>query len=147
MSIRRVNKELKVAPRELDADGHGICLTEVQDENIMDQVWTICPSSGAYMDHSIKINVLICSQYPFKPPKIALQQNIFHPNVDDYKMCLGTVNEWHPKSTICDIMKEIQGLLVSPNLDTALCVDAMELYKQDLKAYNKRALESVILKN
>lgn len=144
MSIRRVNKELKTAPLELDNEGHGIALSKLQDDNIMDQEWIICPDGGAYKDHTIKVNVKIPSEYPFKHPTIRLWKNIFHPNVTDHEMCLGTINEWHPKSTIHDIMKEIHGLLMCPNLDTALCTEAMEVFKSSLKVYTERALKSMM---
>lgn len=138
MSIRRLNKEYGAAPR----DGH-IRLVELVDDDITKQRWEIIPDAelkGAV----ISVLVDAPTNYPFQAPKVMLDKPIFHPNVHERQLCLETINQWNPKTTIHQIMEEVHKLLLSPNIDSALCPEAAELFKQDRPEYIRRAFQSMV---
>ena len=138
MSIRRLNKELKHYPK---GDGP-IQFKELVDDNVAEQRWTILPSVGetvAFDGVLIGLHVKIPGEYPFKAPKVTLDKTIFHPNVHQTAMCLDTVNNWHPKTTVLDVMKEVLSVIMSPTIDTALNTEAANLFMYDRQAYVLRA--------
>tara|TARA_A100001015_G_scaffold288391_1_gene359185 strand:+ start:2274 stop:2687 length:414 start_codon:yes stop_codon:yes gene_type:complete len=128
MSTRRLNKELSALT------GNTFELIELVNDNITHQRWSI---SLAFEDEIIKVNieVTIPPDYPFKSPNVLTEKSLFHPNVLDRKMCLHTINNWHPKTTIKDILTEIHSLLSKPNLDTALFTEALNMYNSNKKQY------------
>jgi len=116
------------------------------NNNISEQQWAILPSEGdtiVFDGASIIINVSVPKEYPFKPPCITLDINVFHPNINERKMCLDKVNNWYPKYTIIKIMEEILNVLMYPNTDTALNSEAAELYIRNRPDYMMKAVESL----
>ncbi len=138
MSVRRITKELSSV-----TDDSGIKLIEIVDDNIMHQRWCV---DVDFEDEKMSINldVKIPPDYPFKAPSVLTEKDIFHPNVLDRKMCLGTTNNWHPKTTIKDILTEIKNTMTNPNLDTALFTEAANILKSNRTQYirlYKKSLE------
>lgn len=145
MSIRRINKELQSAPK----DGT-IKFIEIVNDNITSQRWAVKPGLGdtiAFNDTHIYVSVIIPHQYPFSPPTVKLEKNIFHPNVNNHLLCLNSINNWKPNMTIMKVMEEILNIIMYPNTDAALNDEALELYKSDHRAYVSRARFSAELKN
>lgn len=138
MSIRRLNKELLKYPK----DGP-IRFVELIDDNISQQIWELRPSAGdsvAFEGSVIKVTVNVPCEYPFKPPEIALERTIFHPNVRDLGMCLVRLTTlWNPKLRINQIMEDVLNLIMYPNADNALNTEAAELYLDNRSEYIARA--------
>ena len=138
MSVRRITKELSSV-----TDDSGIKLIEIVDDNIMHQRWSI---DVDFEDEKMSINldVKIPPDYPFKAPSVLTEKDVFHPNVLDRKMCLSTTNDWHPKTTVKDILIEVKNTMTNPNLDTALFTEAANVLKSSKTQYirlYKKSLE------
>jgi ubiquitin-protein ligase len=129
MSIRRLNKELSSV-----AGDDTLQFIELINDNITHQRWSI---GVEFEDGIIKVNITVTvpSDYPFKSPNVLTEKAVFHPNILDCKMCLNTINNWHPKTTIKEILTEVKQLLINPNLDTALFTEAANVLKKDKKQY------------
>jgi ubiquitin-protein ligase len=128
MSIRRLNKELSITGDDT------LELIELVNDNITHQRWSI---DVEFEDEIIKVTIVVTvpSDYPFKSPNVLTEKAIFHPNILDCKMCLNTINNWHPKTTIKEILTEVKHLLINPNLDTALFTEALNIYNSNKKQY------------
>ncbi|KAM0788527.1 SUMO conjugating enzyme Hus5 [Microbotryomycetes sp. NB124-2] len=89
-----------------------------------------------------KMQMIFPEDYPSKPPKCKFTPPLFHPNVyPSGTVCLSILNEeksWKPSITVKQIVLSIQDLLTNPNANDPAQLDAYQLYKKDLKAYEKR---------
>lgn len=87
-------------------------------------------------------------QFPFKPPTVAFQTKIWHPNVtndDKGSMCLGILRPdvWKPASSVSGVLELIRTLLQEPDVDDAVETSIAEQYKSDRKAFEKQAKDWV----
>lgn len=141
MSIRRINKELVTAPKE-----GAIQFKELINDNILQQVWTVICDEGdtvAFNGVTITVNITLTSDYPWKAPKVLLDKNIYHPNVSNGKLCLITLNEWHPKTSVYNVMEEVKKVIMYPNTDVALCDEAAKMFVQNRDKYVMKAIRSI----
>ena len=125
-----MGKELKETPpmgiflidaNDISKQSWDINLSDVPDERIRNQ--------------KIRVSVEVPSDYPFKPPHITLQNNLFHPNVIKNNMCLKTIISWTPKHKIIDVLTEIKNTIALPDLENPLCSEAFCLYKSNREKY------------
>ncbi|KAK4053485.1 Dcp1p-Dcp2p decapping enzyme complex alpha subunit [Microbotryomycetes sp. JL201] len=95
-----------------------------------------------WADGLYKLQMIFPEDYPSKPPKCKFTPPLFHPNVyPSGTVCLSILNEeksWKPSITVKQIVLSIQDLLTSPNANDPAQLDAYQLYKKDIKAYEKR---------
>lgn len=139
--IRRLNRELSAAPKEGD-----VHFVDIIDDRKDRQLWRVTCGAGdtiAFDRAEIDVSVDIPPEYPFKAPSVLLNKHIFHPNVLKGQICLATLKEWTPKSTVEDIVREIRKLLMTPCADSVLCPEALEIYQSNKQEYIMRAVESL----
>lgn len=140
--IRRLNRELSVAPSEGD-----VRFITVIDDRKDKQLWRIRCGAGdtvAFDSVELDITVDIPPEYPFKAPTILLNKSIFHPNVMKGQICLATLREgWTPKCTVDSTLREVRELLMKPCIDSVLCPEALELYQSNRQEYIMRAVDSL----
>lgn len=138
MSSRRLNKEFATFPQ----DGPIRFITLINDD-MSRQKWQITPSSGdsiAFDGVTIGVTIEVPPEYPFRAPKVTLDQSVYHPNVHEHSMCLSRVTNWTPKSSICEIMEEVLQRIMYPDIDTAVNQEAATLYVTARDRYINRAI-------
>jgi ubiquitin-protein ligase len=131
--IRRINKEIAQAPTEGNIRYIGLI-----DKQKNHQTWEITCGAGdtvAFDGVKIKVNVCIPLEYPFKSPQVKLDSTIFHPNVLKEELCLRITKEWTPKNTVYDVMSAINNIIMYPDLESALCVEASDMFKNNRQKY------------
>ena len=139
MSIRRLNKEATSYPTE----GPVRFIGSVHPTgDLTAQQWEVTSNDGPLQGKCIGVKVTVPNEYPFKAPEIKLDRDLFHPNVNKRTMCLDTVNNWSPSSTISDVVKEVFETIVTPKLQSAVNTEAGELYLSNRSAYNAKSLAS-----
>ncbi|RPB13936.1 UBC-like protein, partial [Morchella conica CCBAS932] len=93
---------------------------------------------------TFKLLLTLPTNYPFKPPVLAFQTKIYHPNVsndDKGSMCLGILrsDQWKPSCKIMSVLEMARGLLVEPNPDDAVETTIAEQFKSDKAQFEKNA--------
>eukprot|EP00775_Hariotina_reticulata_P003779 gene3779-4038_t len=94
---------------------------------------------GALLTHSFHaggvffINIHFPPDYPFKPPKVAFQTKVYHPNVNSQgSICLDILkDQWSPALTISKVLLSISSLLTDANPDDPLVPEIAHIYKSD----------------
>jgi ubiquitin-conjugating enzyme E2 L3 len=84
-------------------------------------------------------------EYPFKPPKIVFNTQIYHPNIDEKgQVCLGVIaaNNWKPATRIAQVIHSLLDLINEPELDHPLRSNLAEDYRNDKGKFFKTAEES-----
>lgn len=105
---------------------------------------TILGQSNTIYDTGVFfLDIDIPGDYPHKPPTIKFTTKIYHPNIElNGGICMSMLTDtWSPKYTIRHILDEINKLLYTPDIDSALRADIANQYKSDLAAYEHTARE------
>lgn len=104
-------------------------------DNLFNWVATITGAKGTvYEGLMYKLTLSFPGRYPYIPPVVKFQTQIYHPNVDEQgNICLDILKEkWSALLDIKSILISIQSLLGEPNIDSPLNTEAAELWsKQD----------------
>merc|ERR1711977_317865 len=101
------------------------------------------PPESIYSGGHFRIHLDFPLQFPFKPPTVAFQTKIWHPNVtndDKGSMCLGILRPdvWKPASSVSGVLELIRALLQEPDIDDAVETSIADQYKNDRKAFEKQ---------
>ena len=108
--------------------------------------WKILIHAKEPYDNIAELNAIIPLDYPFTAPKIKFISSIFHPNIDKKgDICLDMLkSEWKPTYTMARLIETIISMLSNPNPDDPYNIDAANLYKKDITAYNIQAKYSLM---
>ena len=142
-AIRRLKKEYN----DFKKDPPSNCDAVIVASNYNHWEGTILgPSSSPYQGGIFKLDIIIPSDYPFKPPKIAFKTKIYHPNINERgEICLDILkSQWSPALRISKVLLSICSLLEDPNPDDPLDTSAARLYKSNREGYNKKVKDYVI---
>eukprot|EP01087_Luapelamoeba_hula_P025338 TRINITY_DN9_c0_g1_i2.p1 TRINITY_DN9_c0_g1~~TRINITY_DN9_c0_g1_i2.p1 ORF type:complete len:155 (-),score=12.65 TRINITY_DN9_c0_g1_i2:52-516(-) len=115
-------------------------------EALSDLYLTPCPlvrTLSLVSFHTQKLE--FTEEYPNKPPKVAFESKMFHPNVyADGSICLDILqNQWSPIYDIAAILTSIQSLLYDPNPNSPANSEAARLYQENKREYNRKVKEIV----
>ncbi|KIZ02260.1 ubiquitin-conjugating enzyme E2 D/E [Monoraphidium neglectum] len=101
------------------------------------------PADSPYAGGVFFINIHFPPDYPFKPPKVAFQTKVYHPNVNSQgSICLDILkDQWSPALTISKVLLSISSLLTDANPDDPLVPEIAHIFKSDRQRYEETARE------
>ena len=105
----------------------------------------IGPPKSAYSGGFFKLSINFPIDFPDTKPNIKFKTKIFHPNIDydDGEICIDSLKNWKPSTSIKQVLYSIYCLLIVPNPDDSLNYEAGQLFKEDYFAFLNRANEDV----
>lgn len=120
-----------------------ICIENHDDLSRL--VFTLkCPEGTPHEGMKLCVQFVFPSDYPFVPPQVKVLTSIFHPNISqDGHLCLEVLSsKWKTSNTIKDVLDEIQSLIVHPNLESPINIEAATLFQEDKEAYQQKVKSS-----
>lgn len=135
MNSKRLTKEIS----DLQNAGWDI---ELVDDKITE--WQLAlsgPDNSPYFGGTFLLSLVFPEDYPFGAPKLRFLTKIYHPNIDiKGGVCMGVLkDDWRPVITVQKLLVMVNALLVQPNPDDPLNVEAAKLLVSDPKAYAEKA--------
>ncbi|KAG9508721.1 Ubiquitin-conjugating enzyme E2 S, partial [Fragariocoptes setiger] len=99
------------------------------------------PAGTPYEDGTFRVRLVLGKSYPATPPKGYFVTKIFHPNVSrEGEICVNTLKkDWNKDLGLKHIFVTIKCLLIAPNAESALNMDAGRLLLEDYEDYARRA--------
>ncbi|OMJ65620.1 hypothetical protein SteCoe_37892 [Stentor coeruleus] len=100
------------------------------------------PDDTVYQGGTFIIDIIIPSEYPYKPPKMKFDTKIWHPNISSQTgaICLDILkDEWSPALTIRTALLSLQALLCNPEPDDPQDAVVASQYKNNRDLFNQTA--------
>jgi ubiquitin-protein ligase len=126
-TLRRIVKEFENFQKDKP---EGLSMKQV-NENDAYKWHTIMvgPNGSDYESCKYLLSITYPYEYPFAPPIIKFLSPILHPNVNESgEICLNILKKddgWSPALPISKVLLSLQNLLMEPNPDSALNIDAV----------------------
>ena len=142
-TIKRILKEFENLQKEKP---EGISMKQLNENDAYK--WNAIlfgPDGSDYESCKYLLSITYPFEYPFAPPTIKFISPILHPNVNETgEICLNILKKddgWSPALSISKVLLSLQNLLMEPNPDSALNIDAVIEKKknpEEFKAKVKR---------
>eukprot|EP00994_Dinema_validum_P002264 NODE_1491_length_931_cov_179.629252_g1156_i0.p1 GENE.NODE_1491_length_931_cov_179.629252_g1156_i0~~NODE_1491_length_931_cov_179.629252_g1156_i0.p1 ORF type:complete len:212 (+),score=34.22 NODE_1491_length_931_cov_179.629252_g1156_i0:72-707(+) len=136
---------VKIVWRELSAlmkdKMDGIQLS-INEENLAHIEASIMgPENTPFQGGVFTVRLVLDADYPESPPKGYFLTRIFHPNVSGKgEICVNTLKkDWHKDCGLKHVLMIIRCLLIEPNPESALNMDAGHLILENYEEFCKRA--------
>jgi len=138
--FKRLRREYEI----IQKDPGNISVSPIDEENIYEwQAIIIGPKDTPYEGGIFKLGIKIPDQYPFRPPKVTFETQIFHPNINRKgEICLDILRDaWSSSLTLKGVLLSISSLMDKPNPDDPLMPEIARIYKNDINRFNEKAAE------
>lgn len=140
MASKRIQKELT----DLQRDPPPNCSAGPAGEDLFHWQATIMgPADSPFAGGVFFVSIHFPPDYPFKPPKVAFQTKVYHPNINSQgAICLDILkDQWSPALTVSKVLLSICSLLTDPNPDDPLVPEIAHIIKTDKRRYEDTARE------
>lgn len=100
------------------------------------------PQGTPYEAGKFVIDITLPADYPFVPPKMKFDTQIWHPNISSQSgaICLDILkNEWSPALTIRTALISLQALLSAAEPDDPQDAVVAKMYKEDRPKFDQQA--------
>ncbi|TGJ83207.1 hypothetical protein E0Z10_g5569 [Xylaria hypoxylon] len=146
--MRRVAKELS----DMVADAANSKISAEPVDNSGDLTHLKARISGPpgtpYEGGKFIVDVKIPTEYPFRPPSMKFDTQVWHPNISSVTgaICLDTLSTaWSPVLTIKSTLLSLQSLFESPEPKDPQDAEVAKMMINDPEAFNKKAHEWSVL--
>ena len=102
------------------------------------------PEDSVYHGGKFQLDIVIPDKYPYVPPKMKFDTNIWHPNMSSVTgaICLDILkDEWSPALSIRTALLSIQALMWSPEPDNPQDAVVAKQFKEKREEFDKTARE------
>ncbi|ORD97754.1 UBC13 [Hepatospora eriocheir] len=158
MAINRIKKELAMIKNDKHINIEvEICKDADGFEDIGRWIVTFVGSPDTpFQNYKLKGEIIFPKRYPIEPFSFRFLTKVWHPNIyPNGKVCLSTLESsddpvisdyfsncsWTPVNTVRTVCVSINLLLREPNIESPANVDASIQYRDDIDAFNKKALK------
>eukprot|EP00906_Rhabdomonas_costata_P012171 RCo017387 len=135
--VKRVQRELCTLLRE---EIGGICVKANEDMSTVEAEIS-GPENTPFEGGVFGVRLVLDAEYPDTPPKGYFLTKIFHPNVSvKGEICVNVLKkDWHRDCGLKHVLMVIRCLLIEPNPESALNMEAGHLLLEDYEEFYKRA--------
>jgi ubiquitin-protein ligase len=146
-TICRITREFENFQKD---NSHGFSMKQIKEDDLYNWNAIISgPEGSDYESCKYLLSIHYPFEYPFSPPVIKFLSPIFHPNVSTSgEICLNILKKddgWSPALSISKVLLSLQNLLMEPNPDSALNIDAVlekrkshDDFKKKIKTMNEK---------
>jgi len=146
MSLSRDKRLHKESADLLSAKSDYFVIKQTHEDNNCEWNMTLNgPLGSPYENGKYKLHISIPKEYPFSPPIVYFQTEIFHPNISTKgEICIDILkNAWSPVLNILSVISSISSLLVNPNPDDPYNPNASQMYINEIDEYNAKVKDMV----
>ena len=140
-TLRRIIREFENFQKEKFQD---FSMKQVSEDD--PYVWNatiLGPNGSDYESCKYLLSITYPNEFPFAPPIIKFISPILHPNVSENgDICLNILKKeqdgWSPALPITKVLLSLQNLLMEPNPDSALNIDAVLEKRKNPEEFKKK---------
>jgi ubiquitin-conjugating enzyme E2 D/E len=141
MATRKLTRELN----ELQHDPPSNCSAGLVDESNLFH-WTahlLGPADSPYAGGVFHLDIVIPTDYPFKPPHVKFTTKVYHPNINAQGgICLDILkDQWTPALSIAKVLLSISSLLTDANPKDPLVPAIAQQYITNREEFDRTARE------
>mmetsp|Transcript_26611 Transcript_26611/g.86136 ORF Transcript_26611/g.86136 Transcript_26611/m.86136 type:complete len:207 (+) Transcript_26611:217-837(+) len=143
---RKTPGEIRIQKDIAELDGGDVAVIKFPNPNDLTKFdVVVTPDTGFWKGATYHFTFTVPPLYPHEPPKVHCQTRIFHPNINlEGNVCLNILRQdWKP---VLDINAVIYGLIYlfyEPNPDDPLNKEAAQLYRDDIKMFERQVLRTL----
>ncbi|KAJ2008597.1 hypothetical protein GGI04_001029 [Coemansia thaxteri] len=116
------------------------------------------PPDTAYEGGLFKARMVFPKNYPFEPPTLTFESDMWHPNVySDGRVCISILHNsgedphgyeescerWNPTQTVETILLSVHAMLGHPNDESPANVDAAKMFRESPTDYRRKVQRCV----
>lgn len=144
LTLTSILQEVATQMRRVQRGGlSGLHSVESGDSDMSWNVLIDGPQRSPFEGSVLSFRMDFPDHYPYTPPKIFFNHELFHPNVHGYssmhELCWHDDDQTGSTYRADVIIAAVINLLMNPNPDSPANSHAAELYKNNMPAYVKRA--------
>lgn len=139
-TIRRILKEFENFQKDKPL---GLSMKQINENDAYN--WNAIltgPEGSDYDSCKYLLSITYPYEYPFAPPVIKFISPILHPNVSGTgEICLNILKKddgWSPALSISKVLLSLQNLLMEPNPESALNIDAVLEKKNNVENFKMK---------